>query len=193
MGFLDEMNLMWIPVYRSWRLNERHYGVLQGLNKTEVAVKYGEEQVLKWRRSYDVRPPALEKTDPRYPGNDPKYRDLGQKDVPLTESLKDTVMRFMPYWHEVISPILKTGKKIFIAAHGNSLRALVKHLDGISDKEITQLNIPTGIPLLYNLDKNLKPLRSCYLGDPEEVRKAIQIVKNQVKSVRYNTEKNSLE
>jgi len=188
---LDEMDLMWIPVYRSWRLNERHYGALQGLNKTEVAAKYGEEQVLKWRRSYDVRPPALEKTDPRYPGNDPKYRDLDQKDIPLTESLKDTVMRFMPYWHEVISPILKTGKIILIAAHGNSLRALVKHLDGISDKEIPQLNIPTGIPLLYNLDKNLKPLRSRYLGDPEEVRKAIEKVKDQVKSDRYNTKKQS--
>jgi len=188
---LDEMDLMWIPVYRSWRLNERHYGALQGLNKTEVAAKYGEEQVLKWRRSYDVRPPALEKTDPRYPGNDPKYRDLDQKDIPLTESLKDTVMRFMPYWHEVISPILKTGKTILISAHGNSLRALVKHLDGISDKEIAQLNIPTGIPLLYNLDKNLKPLHSCYLGDPEEVKKAIQTVKDQVKSDRYNTKKQS--
>ena len=181
---LDEMDLMWIPVHRSWRLNERHYGALQGLNKAEVAAKYGEEQVLKWRRSYDVRPPALEKTDPRYPGNDPKYRDLDQKDIPLTESLKDTVMRFMPYWHEVISPILKTGKRILIAAHGNSLRALVKHLDGISDAEIPQLNIPTGIPLLYNLDKNLKPLRSRYLGDQEEVRKAIQTVKDQVKSDR---------
>ena len=181
---LDEMELMWIPVYRSWRLNERHYGALQGLNKAEIAAKYGEEQVLKWRRSYDVRPPALERTDPRYPGNDPKYRDLDQKDIPLTESLKDTVMRFMPYWHEMISPILKSGKRVLIAAHGNSLRALVKHLDGISDEEIAQLNIPTGIPLLYNLDKNLKPLRSCYLGDPKEVRKATQLVRNQVKSKR---------
>jgi len=149
---LDEMDLMWVPVYRSWRLNERHYGALQGLNKAEVAARYGEEQVLKWRRSYDVRPPALEKTDPRYPGNDPKYKDLDPKDIPLTESLKDTVIRFMPYWHEVISPILKTGKRILIAAHGNSIRALVKHLDGISDEEIVKLNIPTGIPLLYNLD-----------------------------------------
>ena len=186
---LDEMDMMWIPVYRSWRLNERHYGALQGLNKAEVAAKYGEEQVLKWRRSYDVRPPALERSDPRYPGNDPKYRDLDQKDIPFTESLKDTVIRFVPYWHEVISPILKTGKKILIAAHGNSLRALVKHLDGISDEEITKLNIPTGIPLLYNLDKNLKPLHNCYLGDPEEVKQAIQVVKNQVKSGRYNAEK----
>jgi 2,3-bisphosphoglycerate-dependent phosphoglycerate mutase len=147
--------------------------------------------VLKWRRSYDVRPPALERTDPRYPGNDQKYRDLDQKDIPLTEALKDTIMRFMPYWHEVISPILKTGKRILIAAHGNSLRALVKHLDGISDEEIAQLNIPTGIPLLYNLDKNLKPLRICYLGDPEEVREAIQTVKDQIKSDRYNTKKQS--
>jgi 2,3-bisphosphoglycerate-dependent phosphoglycerate mutase len=186
---LDEMDLMWIPVYRSWRLNERHYGALQGLNKAEVAAKYGEEQVLKWRRGYDVRPPALERSDPRYPGNDPKYRDLDQRDIPFTESLKDTVIRFVPYWHEVISPILKTGKKVLIAAHGNSLRALVKHLDGISDEEITKLNIPTGIPLLYNLDKNLKPLHSHYLGDPEEVKQAIQVVKNQVKSDRYNAEK----
>jgi 2,3-bisphosphoglycerate-dependent phosphoglycerate mutase len=188
---LDEMDLMWIPVYRSWRLNERHYGALQGLNKAEVAAKYGEEQVLKWRRSYDVRPPALESTDPRYPGNDPKYRDLDQKDIPFTESLKDTVMRFIPYWHKVISPVLKSGKRILIAAHGNSLRALVKHLDGISDEEIAQLNIPTGIPLLYNLDKNFKPLSSCYLGDPEEVKKAIQTVKDQVRSDRYNTKKQS--
>ncbi len=179
---LDEIDLMWIPVYRSWRLNERHYGALQGLNKAEVAVKHGEEQVLKWRRSYDVRPPALERSDPRYPGNDPKYRDLDQKDIPLTESLKDTAMRFIPYWYEMISPVLKSGKRILIAAYGNSLRALVKHLDGISEEEIAQQNIPTGIPLLYNLDKNLKPLGSYYLGDPEEVRKAIQAVKNQVKS-----------
>lgn len=179
---LDEIDLMWISVYRSWRLNERHYGALQGLNKVEVAAKYGEAQVLKWRRSYDVKPPALESTDPRYPGNEPKYRDLDPKYIPCTESLKDTVMRFMPYWHEVISPILKTGKRMLIAAHGNSLRALVKHLDGISDKEIAQLNIPTGIPLLYNLDKNLKPFHSCYLGEPKEVSKDIQVVKNQVKS-----------
>lgn len=181
---LDEMDLMWIPVYRSWRLNERHYGALQGLNKAEVAAKYGEEQVLKWRRSYDIRPPSLEESDLRYPGNDPKYRDLGSKDIPLTESLKDTVMRFIPYWHKVISPIIKSGKRILIAAHGNSLRALVKHLDGISDEEITQLNIPTGIPLIYNLDKNLKPLSKRYLGDPKEVQTAIQSVENQVKSRR---------
>jgi len=171
-----------IPVYCTWRLNERHYGALQGLNKAEVAAKYGEEQVLKWRRSYDVRPPALEKTDPRYPGNDPRYSDLEQKDIPLTESLKDTIMRFMPYWHEIISPILKSGKSVLIAAHGNSLRALVKHLNGISDEEITQIDIPTGIPLLYKLDQNLKRLHSRYLVDPEEVTKAIQAVKNQLKS-----------
>jgi len=130
---LDEIDLMWIPVYRSWRLNERHYGALQGLNKAEVAAKYGEAQVMKWRRSYDVRPPVLDRADPRYPGNDPKYRDLVHKDIPLTESLKDTAMRFLLYWHDVISPILKSGKRVLIAAHGNSLRALVKHLDGISD------------------------------------------------------------
>ncbi len=176
---LDQMDLMWIPVHRSWRLNERHYGALQGLDKAEVAAEYGQEQVLKWRRGYDIRPPALEPTDPRYPGNDPKYKDLNKKDVPLTESLKDTVTRFMPYWHETISPITKSGKRVLIAAHGNSLRALVKYLDNISDRDITQLNIPTGIPLLYELDKDLKPLRSRYLGDPEQVQKAIDTVKNQ--------------
>jgi 2,3-bisphosphoglycerate-dependent phosphoglycerate mutase len=181
---LDEMDLLWIPVYRSWRLNERHYGALQGLNKSEAAAEYGAGQVLQWRRGYDIRPPALERTDPRYPGNDPKYRDLDPQDIPLTESLKDTVMRFLPYWHEMISPVLKSGKRVLIAAHGNSLRALVKYLDGISDAEITELNIPTGIPRWYKLDQNLKPLCSSYLGDPQEVQKAIQTVRNQVKPTR---------
>ncbi len=179
---LDEMDLMWIPVERSWRLNERHYGALQGLNKSETAEKFGEEQVHIWRRSYDIPPPELEKSDERYPGNDPRYRGLSEKELPLTECLKDTVERFLPYWHEVISPAIKEGKKVLIAAHGNSLRALVKYLDGISDEEITGLNIPTGLPLVYELDEGLKPLKSYYLGDPEEVKKAMDAVKNQGKA-----------
>ncbi|MBU2536629.1 MAG: 2,3-diphosphoglycerate-dependent phosphoglycerate mutase [Chloroflexota bacterium] len=179
---LDEMDLMWIPVYRSWRLNERHYGALQGLNKSETAAKYGEEQVLIWRRSYDIRPPSLEKTDERYPGNDPIYRDLDEKDIPLTECLKDTVERFLPYWHEVLAPTIKSGKRVIISAHGNSLRALVKYLDHISDGDIVRLNIPTGIPLVYELDEALKPVKSYYLGDPEEVAKAMEAVANQGKA-----------
>lgn len=179
---LDEMDLMWIPVYRSWRLNERHYGALQGLNKSETAAKYGEEQVLIWRRSYDIRPPSLEKTDERYPGNDPIYRDLDRKDIPLTECLKDTVERFLPYWYEVLAPTIKSGKRVIISAHGNSLRALVKYLDHISDDDIVRLNIPTGIPLVYELDEALKPIKSYYLGDPEEVAKAMEAVANQGKA-----------
>lgn len=179
---LDEMDLMWIPVYNSWRLNERHYGALQGLNKAEMASKYGEEQVLIWRRSYDVRPPALEVTDSRYPGLDPRYSDLAKKDIPATECLKDTVARFLPYWHETIAPAVKVGKKVIIAAHGNSLRALVKYLDNVSDKDIVGLNIPTGLPLVYELDDNLKPIRNYYLGDPEEVKKAMEAVANQGKA-----------
>ena len=179
---LDEMDLMWIPVYNSWRLNERHYGALQGLNKSEMAQKYGEKQVLIWRRSYDIRPPALEKTDPRYPGNDPRYKDLAKKDVPTTECLKDTVARFLPYWHETIAPTVKSGKRVIISAHGNSLRALVKYLDNVSDKDIVSLNIPTGLPLVYELDDKLKPVKSFYLGDPEEVRKAMEAVANQGKA-----------
>lgn len=178
---LDEMDLMWIPVYLSWRLNERHYGALQGLNKAEMAAKYGEEQVLLWRRSYDVRPPALERTDPRYPGHDPRYRDLEEKDIPLTECLKDTVARFLPYWHEVIAPMVRSGERVIIAAHGNSLRALVKYLDDISDEEIVGLNIPTGIPLVYELDGDLKPITHYYLGDPDEVNKAMREVADQGK------------
>ena len=154
---LDEMDLMWIPVYRSWRLNERHYGALQGLNKAEMAVKVGEEQVHKWRRGYDIRPPSLDKTDKRYPGNDPKYRELVENELPLTESLKDTISRCVPYWHEVIAPTLKSEKHVIVSAHGNSLRALVKYLDNISDDEVVNLNIPTGIPLIYELDDRLKP------------------------------------
>ncbi len=179
---LDEMDLMWIPVYNSWRLNERHYGALQGLNKSETAAKYGEEQVLIWRRSYDIPPMALDKNDPRYPGHDARYKDLASKDLPLTECLKDTVARFLPYWHEVIAPAVKSDKRVIIVAHGNSLRALVKYLDNISDEKIVNLNIPTGMPLVYELDDNLKPIKSYYLGDPEAVKKAIDTVANQGKS-----------
>ncbi len=179
---LDVMDLMWIPVYRSWRLNERFYGALQGLNKSETAAKFGEEQVRLWRRGYDIRPPAIDKSDPRYPGHDPKYKDLDEKDLPLTESLKDTYNRLMPYWHETIAPMIKSGKRAIISAHGNSLRALVKYLDNISDEDIVNLNIPTGIPLVYELDENLKPLKSYYLGDPKEVEEAIAAVINQGKA-----------
>jgi len=178
---LDEMDLMWIPITNSWRLNEKHYGELQGLNKSETAAKYGEEQVLIWRRSYDIRPPELNKNDDRYPGNDPRYIDLSEKELPLTECLKDTVERFLPYWLKTIAPVVKSGKKVIIAAHGNSLRALVKYLDNISDEKIVQLNIPTGIPLIYELDANLKPLKNYYLGDPDEVAKAMSSVANQGK------------
>jgi len=170
----DEMNLMWIPVNISWRLNERYYGALQGLNKAEMAAKYGEEQVLKWRRSYDIRPPALEKTDERFPGNDPRYKDLDNKDIPLTECLKDTVERFLPYWHEVIVPLIRSGKRVIISAHGNSIRALVKYVDDVSDVDIVGLNIPMGIPLIYELDESLKPIKNYYLGDPDEIKRATE-------------------
>lgn len=178
---LDEMDMMWISVYNSWRLNERHYGALQGLNKSEMAAKYGEEQVLVWRRSYDIRPPALEEKDPRHPKFDPRYKDMDKKDIPATECLKDTVARFLPYWHKTIAPSIKDGKRVIIAAHGNSLRALVKYLDNISDEAIVKLNIPTGMPLVYELDKDLKPVKNYYLGDPEEVKKAMEQVANQGK------------
>lgn len=178
---LDQMDLMWIPVDRSWRLNERHYGALQGLNKSEMAQKYGEEQVQIWRRSYNVCPPVLEKKDPRYSGHDPRYKNLNEGDLPLTESLELTVKRFLPYWKETIAPELKEGKKVLIAAHGNSLRALVKHLDQISDEEIVQLNIPTGIPLIYELDQNLSPIKHYYLGHSEDVEKAMTKVLKQGK------------
>lgn len=178
---LDELDQMWIPVYRTWRLNERHYGALQGLNKAETADKFGEAQVKVWRRSYDIQPPALTPDDPRYPGHDPRYRDLDPKDVPLTECLKDTVARFLPYWHETIVPAVKSGKRVLIAAHGNSLRALVKYLDNISEAEIVELNIPTGVPLVYELDDDLKPITHYYLGDPDAVRKAQEAVANQAK------------
>jgi len=180
---LDEMDLMWIPVFRNWRLNERHYGALQGLNKAEMAEKYGNEQVLTWRRSYDTQPPALTKDDDRYPGKDPKYEDLDEKDVPLTECLKDTVERFLPYWFETILPVVKSGKRVLIAAHGNSLRALVKYLDDVSEEDIVGLNIPTGMPLVYELDdETMKPTNRYYLGDPEEVKKAMEAVANQGKA-----------
>lgn len=178
----DEMDLMWIPVHHSWRLNERHYGALQGLNKAEMAAKYGEEQVHIWRRSYDVPPPALEPSHEMYPGKDPRYAGMDPKDIPLTECLKDTVNRFLPYWHEVIAPTIKTGKRVIITAHGNSLRALVKYLDNISDEAITGLNIPTGVPLLYELDASLKSLGSRYLGDEEAIRAKMQAVANQGKA-----------
>lgn len=179
---LDEMDLMWIPVFRSWRLNERHYGALQGLNKAETAAAYGDEQVLIWRRSYATPPPPLEKGDPRSPSHDPRYAALRTEEIPLTECLKDTVERFLPYWEGEIAPAIKSGKKIIIAAHGNSLRALVKNLDGISDEEIVHLNIPTGIPLVYELDDNLSPLRHYYLGDANAVQAAMDAVAKQGKS-----------
>jgi 2,3-bisphosphoglycerate-dependent phosphoglycerate mutase len=179
---LDEMDLLWIPVERSWRLNERHYGALQGLDKAETAKKFGEEQVKIWRRSYDIPPPALEKSDSRYPGHDPRYKDVAPADLPLTEALKHTVARFLPYWHQSIAPTIKSGKRVVIAAHGNSLRALVKYLDGVSDQDIIELNIPTGIPLVYELDDALKPQRHYYLGDPAAVEAAIKGVAAQGKA-----------
>ncbi len=181
---MDEMDLMWIPVYNSWRLNERHYGALQGLNKSETAAKYGDQQVLIWRRSYDIQPPALEKADERFPGYDLRYKNLKPKELPAAECLKDTVDRFLPYWHETIAPAIKSGKQVIIVAHGNSLRALVKYLDNISEENIVEMNIPTGMPLVYELDAELKPLRSYYLGDPEAVKKATEAVAAQGKAKR---------
>jgi len=178
---LDEMDLMWIPEHRSWRLNERHYGALQGLNKSETAAKFGEDQVKIWRRSYDIRPPALEPDDERYPGRDPRYKNLTPEELPLTECLKDTVARFLPYWHQTIAPAVKHDKRVLIAAHGNSLRALVKYLDNVSEDEIVGLNIPTGMPLVYELDDELKPIRNYYLGDPEKVKAAMEAVAAQGK------------
>jgi len=166
---LEGMDRLWIPVEKNWRLNERHYGALQGLNKAETAEKHGEEQVLIWRRSYDIPPPALEKSDERYPGNFPAYKDVDEADLPTTESLKLTVDRFLPYWFDTIAPTIKSGKKVLIAAHGNSLRALVKYLDNVSEEEIIKLNIPTGVPLVYELDEDLKPIKHYYLGDADEI------------------------
>jgi 2,3-bisphosphoglycerate-dependent phosphoglycerate mutase len=181
---LDEMDLMWIPVCRSWRLNERHYGALQGLDKAETAARHGEEQVHLWRRSYDIRPPSLDPGDGRYPAHDPRYSELDAAEIPLTESLKDTVERFLPYWQEVIAPALRQGKRALIAAHGNSLRALVKHLDRVSDEQITRLNIPTGVPLVYELDERLEAVRHYYLGDQERIRRAMAAVAGQAKAGR---------
>jgi len=178
---LDQMDLMWIPVHRSWRLNERHYGALQGLNKSETAAKFGEAQVKIWRRSYDIPPPELTPEDERFPGRDPRYRSLTPEELPLTECLKDTVARFLPLWHQTIAPAILSGQKVLIAAHGNSLRALVKYLDNISEEEIVELNIPTGMPLVYDLDENLKPLNRYYLGDPEKVKAAMEAVAAQGK------------
>lgn len=178
---LEEMDLMWIPVKHSWKLNERHYGALQGLNKADTAAKYGDDQVKIWRRSYDIRPPMLEQTDERFPGKDPRYANLRPSELPAGECLADTVARVVPYWQEVIVPEILAGRKIIIAAHGNSLRALVKYLDNISDKDILELNIPTGVPLVYELDKDMKPISHRYLGDAEAIAKAQAAVANQGK------------
>ena len=179
---LDEMDLMWIPVIRDWRLNERHYGALQGLNKAETAAKYGEAQVKTWRRSYDIPPPALEASDPRYPGHDPRYRNLTRDELPLTECLKDTVARFLPCWNNVIAPDVRNSKRVLITAHGNSLRALIKYLDNVPESHIVELNVPTGMPLVYELDQDLKPLDHYYLGDPGKVKAAMEAVEKQGKA-----------
>ena len=178
----EEMDLLWIPVIKSWTLNERHYGALQGLNKAETAKKHGEEQVKIWRRSYDTPPPALDKADPRNPALSPIYKNIDPKNLPLTESLKDTVARVIPFWKDSVVPEIKNGRNILIAAHGNSLRALVKYLDNISEKDILELNIPTGIPLVYEFDENMKPVKNYYLGDQDAIKNAMQSVANQGKS-----------
>jgi 2,3-bisphosphoglycerate-dependent phosphoglycerate mutase len=175
----DEMDLLWVPVVRSWRLNERHYGALQGLNKAETAAKHGDAQVKIWRRSYDIPPPPLAPGDERHPSRDRRYATLPEDVLPLTESLKDTVARFLPYWHEIIAPAIQTGQRVLIAAHGNSLRALVKYLDDVPEREIVELNIPTGIPLVYELDEALKPVRNYYLGDQEAAAKKAAAVASQ--------------
>lgn len=178
---LEEMDQMWLPIHNTWRLNERHYGALQGLNKAETAERHGMEQTKIWRRSYDVPPPELTLEDPRHPGHDPRYAGLTPAELPKTECLKDTVERFLPYWHSTIAPAVKSGRRVLIAAHGNSLRALIKYLDRISDSDIVELNVPTGIPLVYELDDDLQPLRNYYLGDQEAIRKAAEAVANQLK------------
>lgn len=179
---LEEMDLLWIPVIKDWRLNERHYGALQGLNKAETAAQYGDGQVKIWRRSYDIPPPALTKDDDRYPGRDPRYAKLSASELPLTECLKDTVARFLPFWHETIAPAVAAGERVLVAAHGNSLRALVKYLDNVSDADIVELNIPTGIPLIYELDDAMQPIRHYYLGDAEAIARAQAAVANQGKA-----------
>src|SRR6266705_544061 len=178
---LEQMDRMWIPVHHSWRLNERHYGALQGLNKAETAAKFGDAQVLLWRRSYDLPPPPLERGDPRHPRGDPRYAGLAESELPLTECLKDTVARFLPYWSGAIAPAVRQGKRVIIVAHGNSLRALIKYLDGVSDQKIVGLNVPTGRPLVYELDAGLKPVRSYYLGDQAEIEAAMRAVADQAK------------
>ncbi|MBU1236873.1 MAG: 2,3-diphosphoglycerate-dependent phosphoglycerate mutase [Gammaproteobacteria bacterium] len=179
---LEVMDRMWIPIHHSWRLNERHYGALQGLNKAETAAEFGEDQVKIWRRSYDTPPPALADGDPRIEANDPRYADLATGQFPRTECLKDTVARFLPAWHDTIAPAVKSGKSVIVAAHGNSLRALIKYLDNVSDQDIVGLNVPTGQPLVYELDADLKPIKSYYLGDEEAIRQAMQAVANQGKA-----------
>ena len=179
---LEEMNLEWLPVYNAWQLNERHYGALQGLNKAEMATKFGEAQVKLWRRSYDVPPPALDINDEHHPRFDRRYASLTENELPQCESLKDTVNRMLPYWHSTLAPVVKSGQRVLVSAHGNSLRALVKYLDNVSDQEIVELNIPTGIPLVYELNAELMPVRSYYLGDPEAVKKATQAVAMQGKA-----------
>jgi len=178
----DELDLHWIPVHRNWRLNERYYGGLQGLDKAETAAKHGEDKVLIWRRSYDIPPPAVDESDQRFPGNDRRYKEVDRSLLPKTECLKDTVERFLPAWHNDIVPVIKSGKKVLIAAHGNSLRALVKYLDNVSEKDIVELNIPTGIPLVYELDADLKPIKHYYLGDEETVKAAAAAVAAQGKA-----------
>lgn len=179
---MEEMDRMWIPVHRSWRLNERHYGALQGLNKAETAARHGDEQVKIWRRSYDTPPPPLDDNDERFPGRDPRYDGIDPRILPRTESLKCTVDRFLPYWHDAIAPVIHSGRQVLIAAHGNSLRALVKFLDNVSEKEIVELNIPTGVPLVYELDKSLQAMRHDYLGDPEKIARKIGAVAAQGKA-----------
>jgi len=179
---MEEMDLEWLPVINAWQLNERHYGALQGLNKAEMAVKFGEAQVKIWRRSYDIQPPALEMDDSRHPRFDRRYASLTESELPRTECLKDTVNRMLPYWHTTIAPMVRTGRRVIICAHGNSIRALVKYLDNIPDNEIVELNIPTGVPLIYELDNDLRPLKNYYLGDPEAIRKAADAVANQGKA-----------
>jgi len=179
---MEEMDRMWIPVHRSWRLNERHYGALQGLNKAETAAKHGEEQVKIWRRSYDIPPPAMDESDERFPGRDPRYAGIDTRILPRTESLKCTVDRFLPYWHDAIVPVIQSGRQVLIAAHGNSLRALVKFLDNVSEKDIVELNIPTGVPLVYELDDSMRAVRHAYLGDPAEIAKKMGAVAAQGKA-----------
>jgi 2,3-bisphosphoglycerate-dependent phosphoglycerate mutase len=181
---LEEIDRMWVPIHNSWRLNERHYGALQGLNKAETATKFGDAQVKIWRRAYDIPPPAMEDGDPRLEIGDPRYADLDAATYPRTECLQDTVARFLPYWHESIAPSVRAGQRVIVAAHGNSLRALIKYLDNVSDSDIVELNVPTGQPLVYELDDDLKPIRSYYLGDPEAIEAAMRAVANQGKAAR---------